>query len=76
MVGTVRQTILMFGMLVVSIIGFIPRVNLAHAADLPIYGDALASGWADWSWNTTVQVTTTSPVHTGSHSISVGFDAA
>jgi hypothetical protein len=45
------------------------------AADLPIYADALSAGWADWSWNTTVSMTNTSPVHDGSHSLSVRFDA-
>jgi len=35
-----------------------------------IYADSLSSGWVDWSW-ATVNLANTSPVHTGSDSISV-----
>ena len=44
--------------------------NLSHV----IYDDALATGWQDWSW-ATVSHTATSPVHSGSRSIAVTFDA-
>jgi hypothetical protein len=39
-----------------------------------IYADALAAGWQNWSW-ATVSLSATSPVHNGSHSIAVTFDA-
>ncbi|NVN89848.1 MAG: PKD domain-containing protein [Desulfuromonadales bacterium] len=71
MMGTVRQAVTMLGMLLFSAISIFPRANAAQAADLPIYGDALAAGWADWSWKTTVNTTNTSPVHGGTRSISV-----
>ncbi len=48
----------------------------AIADDLTIYGDSLAGGWEDWSWNTTVDFANASPVHAGSNSIAVTFNAA
>lgn len=40
---------------------------------LPVFTDALASGWTDWSWNSTVNLSVTSPVYEGNRSLS--FDA-
>ena len=45
-------------------------------ADLAVYTDGLASGWADWSWDTTVNLANPTPVHAGSASVSVRFDKA
>lgn len=45
-------------------------------SDLSIYADALASGWDDWSWDTTHNFANTSPVQGGTASIAVTFDAA
>ncbi len=42
-------------------------------ADLVVYGDALGAGWANWSWSATVNFSNTSPVHSGSDSISVTY---
>ena len=42
---------------------------------LVIYGDALASGWANWSWNTTVNFANASPVQSGARSIALTYDA-
>jgi hypothetical protein len=42
---------------------------------LVVYGDALASGWANWSWNTTVNFANTSPVQSGAASIALTYDA-
>ena len=39
-----------------------------------IYDDVLGAGWQDWSW-TAVNLSASSPVHGGSHSIGVTFDA-
>lgn len=36
--------------------------------DLPVYGDALESGFQDWGWATR-DLANTSPVHSGTHSI-------
>ncbi|PZC45944.1 MAG: hypothetical protein DK306_001415, partial [Chloroflexi bacterium] len=38
----------------------------AGPATHTIYDDALAPGWANWSWNTTVNFAAPSPVYTGS----------
>ncbi len=46
----------------------------AQAATNVIYDDALAASWEDWSW-TQVNLAAASPVHSGSHSIAVTFNA-
>ncbi|HUK12686.1 MAG TPA: glycoside hydrolase family 44 protein [Thermoanaerobaculaceae bacterium] len=48
----------------------------AGASDLPVFADALGSGWANWSWDTTVNLGATSPVHSGTDSLAVTFTAA
>jgi hypothetical protein len=45
-------------------------LQLTARADQIIYDDALENGWANWSW-ATVNLANTSPVHSGSDSISV-----
>ena len=45
-------------------------LQLAARADQIIYDDALENGWGNWSW-ATVNLANTSPVHSGSDSISV-----
>ncbi len=46
------------------------------AADLSIYTDVLASGWQDWSWDASINSSSTSPVYSGARAISVKYDAA
>lgn len=46
------------------------------AADLAVYTDALATGWQDWSWNTTINRSNTTPVHSGIASIAASYAAA
>ena len=46
------------------------------AADSPIYTDALAGGWQDWSWDTTHNLDNSQPVHSGSASIAITYTAA
>ncbi len=55
--------------------GFVPSVRAA-AAPISVYGDALGSGWQNWSWNTTVNFSATSPVHSGKDSIAVTYTSA
>ena len=43
------------------------------SSDLVIYADALTSGWTDQSWYTNSNLNTTSPVQSGSKSISVSY---
>jgi len=48
----------------------------AHAQDQIIYGDALASGYQNWSWATVnLNVQAPNPVHSGTASISMEPDA-
>jgi hypothetical protein len=44
-------------------------------ASAPIYGDALASGWMDWSWGSTRNFANPSPVASGADSLAVTFQA-
>ena len=46
----------------------------AVTSAVPVYDDALASGWADWSWATR-NLSNASPVASGSRSISVTYGA-
>ena len=46
------------------------------AEDVPVYVDALAGGWEDWSWDTTRDFANPSPVHGGSASLAVTLNAA
>ncbi|HNT26188.1 MAG TPA: hypothetical protein PKM21_17610, partial [Anaerolineales bacterium] len=43
------------------------------AADLVIYGDALAADWGDWSWDTSANLNNPSPTHSGSASIAATY---
>ena len=44
----------------------------AHAqSSLDIYTDSLVNGWQNWSWDSTVNELNTSPVQSGSRSMSV-----
>jgi alpha-L-arabinofuranosidase len=49
-------------------------VSLTAAADQIIYNDALQNGWQNYSW-ATVNLANTSPVHSGTDSISVTCSA-
>jgi hypothetical protein len=41
-----------------------------------IYGDSLAAGWLNWSWDSTVQLSSTGRFKTGKTSVSVVYKAA
>ena len=49
--------------------------TMAARADQIIYDDALENGWQNWGW-ATLNYTNTSPVHSGSDSISVTISSA
>jgi hypothetical protein len=40
-----------------------------------IYEDALAAGWQNWSWGSSVNLGASSPVQAGARSVSVGFNS-
>ncbi len=46
------------------------------AAPVTIYGDSLASGWQDWSWSASRNLSNTSPVQSGADSVSVTITSA
>lgn len=48
----------------------------AWPADVVIYSDGLNSGWENWSWDTTVDLSSTSPVQSGSHALSATYTSA
>ena len=53
------------------LLGFLSLAGSAFSqVDQMIYSDSLVNGWQDWSW-ATVNTNNTSPLHSGSHSISV-----
>ncbi len=54
-----------------------PVLTLPPVVDIQtaIYDDALASGWQDWSWSSTVNLGATSPVQSGSRAIIVNLGA-
>lgn len=48
-------------------------IGTATADDLIIYGDSLADGWENWSWDTAVDFAGSSPVHDGTQSVAVTY---
>ena len=46
--------------------GHVHAAPTSPLSDLSIYGDSLASGWGNWSWNTNVNFNNTSPTYGGS----------
>src|SRR5271155_3324405 len=55
---------------VLFLLALMAAFSLVARADEIIYDDALENGWQNWSW-AAVNLANTSPVHSGSHSISV-----
>jgi hypothetical protein len=63
-----------FILLGLALQGLGPGDNNAPAAGVTLYGDALASGWEDWSWGgQSHNYANASPVHGGSASIRIQF---
>ncbi|MFO1414374.1 MAG: glycoside hydrolase family 44 protein [Burkholderiales bacterium] len=48
----------------------------AARADATIYDDSLTASWADWSWDSTRNLASVSPVHGGTRSIAVTITSA
>jgi hypothetical protein len=53
-----------------------PTPTPTPAGTLTVYGDALASGWVNWSWSSTVNFAATGAVYAGSDAISWSTKAA
>lgn len=58
------------------LISLVPAQPAQAQSQTPIYTDALATGWADWSWGINVNWNNTSIVHSGSSGIAVTFSQA
>jgi hypothetical protein len=74
------QQIAVFGAICVALV-LLPAqppaaYSTAPAADTPVYADTLASGWEDWSWDTTVNLANAAPVHSGGASVAATYVAA
>jgi hypothetical protein len=66
----VRLTNIVGALVGLALTGLAPN---APPAPLSIYDDALNTGWQDWSWNTTVNLNNSAPVHGGSHSVAATY---
>ncbi len=54
----------------------ITRNGKASASGVSIFDDAVATGWEDWSWDSTVSLNATAPVHSGATAIAVTYNKA
>ncbi|HEV7927598.1 MAG TPA: glycoside hydrolase family 44 protein, partial [Verrucomicrobiae bacterium] len=62
-----------FSILAVLVLAGADLQEVQAQTNMIIYSNALQNGWANWSWNSTLNFASTSPVRSGdSHSISVG----
>lgn len=57
-----------------NLIVFASALAACASANQSAYSDQLDNGWQDWSW-ATVNQANSSPVHTGSHSVSISMGA-
>ncbi|MFV9507931.1 MAG: hypothetical protein AB4911_25565, partial [Oscillochloridaceae bacterium umkhey_bin13] len=48
-----------------------PPPSAPSPGELVLFGDGLAAGWMDWSWNTTVNQRESGVVQSGSHALAV-----
>lgn len=63
----------LFGWLLALTVWVLP---LATKADAIIYDEALAADWENWSWNTSLNFSSSSPAHGGTYSLSVKYNSA
>jgi len=52
-----------------------PTNTPVPVSDLIVYGDALQSGWDNWSWNATINFANASPVQSGVESLALTYTA-
>jgi hypothetical protein len=57
-------------------IGTIPNSPSATAADPLVFGDALSPEWANWSWGSTLNLASQSPVATGTRALGAQITSA
>jgi hypothetical protein len=61
--------------IIVLVLSRAPATAVLSASDLVVYDDALAAGWDNWSWDSTINFANTAPA-LGRHSIAVAFTSA
>jgi hypothetical protein len=63
---------------ILSVLATVPCFCAAaqSSSQMTVYQDSLNSGWANWSWDTNVNLAASSPVYSGSHSIAATFTSA
>ena len=71
----IERTILVT-LLILPVAAFTALTQRTSAVADWVYADALASGWQDWSWDTTVNRSNTTPVYSGTASIAATYTAA
>jgi len=60
----------------VMVLGIVPMIGAQGLPAISVYGDGLASGWENWSWNTTINLNSTNPVRSGSAALAARYDQA
>lgn len=71
---TIHRTIVSILLLTLVLVLIVQPSQPAQAAPQDIYTDVLAAGWQNYSW-ATVDLSASSPVHTGTASIAVTYGA-
>ncbi len=62
------------GLILAMIWMFVGQATYA-AAPVTLYDENLGTGWANWSWDTTINVGATTPIHSGVKSLSAKYNA-
>jgi len=70
-----NSLIIILSVLFILAASVLPVNSSSAAVELPVYNDGLASGWDDWSWDTTVNFTNTTPVYSGTASLAATYTA-
>lgn len=71
-----RQTRRWIPLLLLALLLLASTDSRAQGSEQVVYSDSLAAGWQNWSWSTTANFATTSPVYSGSRSLAVTYSGA
>jgi len=69
--STTRKILYGFGLCLIVLLGLLPAFRAS--ADSAVYGDALAPGWENWSWSSTLDFAAAAPTHSGSAALAVTY---
>ncbi len=76
LINTVMLLAALMGGLTIATSQWTHIFGAADVAESVIYTDALASGWEDWSWDTTSNADNTNPTHSGGKAYAVQHTVA